>query len=70
MAHTLVSKLGKILSITFFPLSSLKLNVDKSLFTKVNSGALSPTLTKLPTKLTGFPLNFVFITLSFINFEL
>ena len=57
-AHTPVSRLGKILRITFFPFSSFKEKEDKSVFTNSKSGATAPTFINSPITFTGCPLNF------------
>jgi hypothetical protein len=52
--------LGKILRTTFFPEKSFNETSLKSDFVSLKSGAAAPTLGKLPTVLTGFPLNVTF----------
>jgi hypothetical protein len=58
-AHTLVSRLGKILRITFLPLNFSSVTVDKSLAVNLKSGALLPVAGRLPLVCTGFPLNLI-----------
>jgi hypothetical protein len=55
-----VSRLGKILRMSFLPLRSFSERELRSVFTSVNSGAWLPFAGRLPDVFTGFPLNVMF----------
>ena len=57
-AHTGVSRLGNMLSTTFFPRKSGRCTVVRSPLTPPNLGASSPTAGSSPQSCTGVPLNF------------
>ena len=54
VAHTLVSRLGKMFRTTRLPFSLAKVNSDKSVFTNEKSGATEPTEGRLPLCLCYF----------------
>jgi thiol peroxidase len=59
VAHTPVSRLGKIFRTIFLPFRSFSAKEDKSLFTSSKSGATFPTCINSPISFTGCPLKFV-----------
>src|SRR5699024_8243501 len=60
VAHTLVSRLGKIFRTTRLPFSLAKVNSDKSVFTNEKSGATEPTEGRLPFVFILLPANVIF----------
>ena len=60
VAHTPVSKLGKIFSTNVLPLKSSNVIVARSDFTRVNAGAFLPVSGRLPFNDTGCFLKFTF----------
>ena len=69
VAHTEVSRLGNIFSMSFFPLSSDRERVERSDFTSVKSIALLPFAGRLPEVFTGFPLSVIFAIAFFFKFN-
>ncbi len=55
VAHTGVSRLGTMLRIFFLPAKSASETSARSLLTSLKSGAVSPTLGKLPDTSMGLP---------------
>jgi hypothetical protein len=68
VAHTEVSRLGKMFSTTRLPEISLSDISDRSLLTSVNPGAVVPSEGSDPEIFTGFPFSVIFaiINLSYI----
>ena len=60
VAHTLVSRLGKMFRTTRLPFSLAKVNSDKSVFTNEKSGATEPTEGRLPFVFMLFPASVIF----------
>jgi len=68
VAQTDVSRLGKILSMTFLPLCSKSDILPRSVFTRVKSGALVPFPGRFPDVFTGLPFNVIFAIFFFYKF--
>jgi hypothetical protein len=62
-----VSRLGEMLRMRFFPLSSESERFPRSDFTSVKSGALLPLDGRFPEVFTGFPLRVILAITFFSN---
>jgi hypothetical protein len=59
MAHTEVSRLGKMFKTTFLPINSGKDAEERSVLTTLKFGAVEPTFGREPAVWMGFPLNVI-----------